>query len=644
MKKAIINTIIFTVILAVVVFVVPQNFAFAQNPVSGTAVSTPSGNQGSSLLSQFFKFTNLPDLLNSALASIVNLAVAIAGFILGIAAYLLDVSIGLTLNIKAFVEATPAVYSVWRILRDITGLFFIFYLLYAAIQMMTGLNKGPSYASIIKNIVIAGILINFSFFIVSIGIDFSNVISQAIYNAMIPNHTVMKIDPKTNLSTVVGTAGKSNISNIFMNSLKIQQIYDINGNRLGTNVADPIKIALIGVAGVVMMLTTAVSFVIAALAFIARLVILIFLLAFSSLWFVSWIIPEVNKHFSFFQGQLFNQLIFMPAYLLLMYVALTIVNGSNILGAGRLDASAVSTAENWIMPYVLLSINFAIIIIILNLPLIVGLSMGGWATGWLKKSIDKWDVRKVWRDIGGWTSGTIGTNTAGRLASKADNWLSNTRPGNSLAGRSLRNITTGAVASSKFGGSRKYSDIADAAKERGKKDAEIRRNIDFKNTFKESKSQPFTPAQFSKLKGSLKLMSWKEKLALGSKTFKDETLIKHLSADDFKNIKEDKEGNFSEKDKSEISDLRYSVLEKAITAGETDVIKHMINNMDGKDLLKANNKIRTNPQTIEHMKISQLKVMGEEGLDTATKNAIKAEINLGGPGSHPAYGWINKNW
>ncbi len=418
MKKAIINTIIFAVILAVVVFILPQDFAFAQNSVSGTAVSTPSGNQGSSLLSQFFKFTNLPDLLNSALASIVNLAVAIAGFILGIAAYLLDVSIGLTLNIKAFVEATPAVYSVWRILRDITGLFFIFYLLYAAIQMMTGLNKGPSYASIIKNIVIAGILINFSFFIVSIGIDFSNVISQAIYNAMIPNHTVMKIDPKTNLSTVVGTAGKSNISNIFMNSLKIQQIYDINGNRLGTNVADPIKIALIGVAGVVMMLTTAVSFVIAALAFIARLVILIFLLAFSSLWFVSWIIPEVNKHFSFFQGQLFNQLIFMPAYLLLMYVALTIVNGSNILGAGRLDASAVSSAENWIMPYVLLSINFAIIIIILNLPLVVGLSMGGWATGWLGKSISKWDARKIWGDIKNKAPASVWNNTGGRMSSK----------------------------------------------------------------------------------------------------------------------------------------------------------------------------------------------------------------------------------
>lgn len=426
MKKIIINTIIFTVVLAVVVFVMPQSFAQAQGGlvpasiVTGAGISTSiaAANQGTNLIAQFLKFTNLPDLLNSTLASIVNLAVAIAGFILGIAAYLLDVSIGLTLNIKAFVEATPAVYSVWRILRDITGLFFIFYLLYAAIQMMTGLNRGPSYASIIKNIVIAGILINFSFFIVSIGIDFSNVISQAIYNAMIPNHTVMRIDPNTNLSTIVGTAGKSNISNIFMNSLKIQQIYDTNGNRLGTNVADPIKIALIGVAGVVMMITTAISFVIAALAFIARLVILIFLLAFSSLWFVGWIIPEINKHFSFFQGQLFNQLIFMPAYLLLMYVALTIVNGSNIIGAGRLDAGAVSSAENWIMPYVLLSINFAIIIIILNLPLVVGLSMGGLATGWLGKSISKWDARKIWGDIKDKAPASVWNNTGGRVSSK----------------------------------------------------------------------------------------------------------------------------------------------------------------------------------------------------------------------------------
>ncbi len=409
MKKLIIKTIIFTLVLSSIVFVMPQ-FSFAEEKPTGSAVSTGGSNLGTNLVSQFFQFQTLPDLLNSAVGAIANLAMAAAGYLLSISAYLLDVSINLTLNIKAFVEATPAVYSVWRILRDITGLFFIFYLLYAAIQMMIGFGKGSGYASTVKNIVIAGILINFSFFIVSVSIDFSNVISQAIYNAMIPDEVVMRIDPNANLATMVGNAGKSNISNIFMNSLRIQQIYDTNGNRLGTNIADPVKTALIGLAGVIMMITTAASFTLAALAFIARLIILIFLLAFSSLWFVGWIIPEVNKHTNKIQGQLFSQLLFMPVYLLLMYVGLTVINGSKLLEAGSIG-TLTATGTNWIMPYVLIMVNFAIVIIILNLPLTVALGMGGMATGWLKKSIDKWDAQAVWKNIGGWTGVKI-KNTA----------------------------------------------------------------------------------------------------------------------------------------------------------------------------------------------------------------------------------------
>jgi hypothetical protein len=281
MKKLIISIIIFTVLLSGVA-VLPQH-AFAEDTPNGSAVSTGAKNLGTNLVAQFFQYTSLLDLINSAVATFVNWAMAAAGFLLSTSAYVLDVSINLTLNIKAFVEATPAIYSVWRILRDITGLFFIFYLLYAATQMMTGFGKGGSYASTVKNIIIAGVLINFSFFIVSVSIDFSNVISQAIYNAMIPDEVVMRINPKTNLSEMVANAGKSNISNIFMNSLRIQKIYDTNGNYLGTNISDPVKTALIGIAGVVMMITTAASFILAALAFIARLIILIFLLAFSSL-------------------------------------------------------------------------------------------------------------------------------------------------------------------------------------------------------------------------------------------------------------------------------------------------------------------------------------------------------------------------
>jgi hypothetical protein len=421
MRKTITKTILITLILITsIVFVIPTANTYAEAP-SGAGVKTGEVSNAPGVLSKFLAFTSLPDLLSSAAANIVNnIAVPIAGTLLSASAYILDVSIRLTLNIKSFVDATPVIYSVWKILRDITGLFFIFYLIYAAIQMMTGLGQGPSYGSTIKTIVIAGILINFSFFIVSVTIDFSNILSQTIYHAMVPNTRIMSIDSNTGISKIVSEAGKSDISNIFMNSLRIQNIYDTNGNKLGTQITDPIKILLIGTAGVIMMLTTAASFIFAALAFIARMVILLFLLAFSSLWFVASVIPQIKKYLNFW-GYLWDQLIFMPIYLLLMYVGLTILNGSNLLLDVNGSINSAPTGTNWLMPYMILAVNFTIVIIILNLPLVAGLSMGGMATGWLKSNMGKWDATKVWKNFGTWTKekGVTGAwnNTGGRFAS-----------------------------------------------------------------------------------------------------------------------------------------------------------------------------------------------------------------------------------
>jgi len=420
MRKIIINTILITLILITsIVFVMPTSHTYAQGP-TGAAVNPGGDSLGAGLISKLFAFTSLPDLFNSAAANIANLALAAAAMLLTASAYILDVSIRLTLNIKSFIDSTPVIYSVWKILRDLTGLFFIFYLIFAAIQMMTGMGKGPSYGSTIKSIIIAGILINFSFFIVSVAIDFSNVLSQTIYQAMVPSTRVLTIDPNTKLSKIVGEAGVSDISNIFMNSLRIQNIYDTKGNKLGTNIGDPIKILLIGIVGVIMMITTAASFIFAALAFIARLVILIFLLAFSSLWFVTGVIPQIKKHLNFW-GYLWEQLIFMPIYLLLMYVGLTVLNGSNLLLAADASFNTLPAGTNWLMPYIILAVNFAIVIVILNLPLVVGLSMGGKATTWLKSSMGKWDATKVWKNVGGWTEDKAvpgaWNNTGGRVAS-----------------------------------------------------------------------------------------------------------------------------------------------------------------------------------------------------------------------------------
>lgn len=626
MKKLFTKQIIILIVLVAVFVLVGQ-------------VGQVNAEEETSALTKFLNFTNLPDMVNSFVGLLANLAMTAAGLVLSMAGTLLDVSIGLTLNIKNFVNATPAIYIVWKTLRDVTGLFFIFYLLYAAIQMMTGIGK-TSYGATVKNIVIAGILINFSFFIVSVAIDASNIVSQALYNAMVPTLETKSIDYNTGITKVVEDSGKVGISRIFMNSLRIQSIYDVKGNKLGTNIANPVKIFLIGIIGVIMMLTTAASFIMAALAFIARLVILIFLLAFSSIWFAGMVIPEIDKHLKPFNDALKSQLIFMPVYLLLMYVALTIINGSGLLGINSIPNNIAPTGTNWVLPYIILGVNFAIVIFILNLPLAVGLSMGGYATSWMKKSMDKWNALNVWKGVGGFA----GTNTVGRLASATDKWLGNTRPGNSILGRTLRASTTGAAAASKYGGSRSVEDMNKAKKERLTKRAEIDRDIAFTRALKQVRAGD--PASAIALKDAMKKMTWKEKMAKGADVLKDKYVVKHLSSSDFKNIKEEKEGVFSEQEKAEIFAARKDALTAAATAATPDIttLKAMLGEMDGKDLLKAGNQIYTNAEVVKLLTISQLKMLGQENISAADKTNIKGQINALGAAGHNAFGWINNNW
>lgn len=647
MKRNITNTIlIFLILITGFVFVMAPDLTLAQeNEISASQVPPQTSGQGTGIISRFFAFTGLPDLVNSTLANLTNLALAGAGYILYVSGRLLDVSIRLTLNIKDFVNATPAIYTVWKILRDITGLFFIFFLLYAAIQMMTGIGKGPSYASTIKNIVIAGILINFSFFITSVAIDFSNVISQAIYNAMVPNRVVMQFD-NNGLQHIVENSGKSDISNIFMNSLRIQSIYDVQGNKLGVNIGDPIKIILIGITGVTMMITTAASFFFASIAFIARLVILLFLLAFSSIWFAGMVIPQINSKVKQFVGALYSQLIFMPAYLLLMYVALTIINSSNLLEAGNVqNLTASMTGTNWIMPYVFLAVNFAIVIFILNLPLVVGLSLGGMATDWMKSGINKFNAMNVWKGMGG----VAGTNTIGRFASWADKKVADTPLGNSYTGRQIRGGTTGALAKTKFGGSQSWEDKSKIMKEVKSKRAEIDRKNEAKEALGYAIKGITPPTGKPILKDSLKKMGVKERLDyLGAKKLKEPNVVKILSSKDFKAIKEDKDNLFTEEDKREIFEAREKALKDALASDSeenTKTVKHMIDNMDGDELLGLNDKdILKNPNAIKFFKSSQLEKMDKERLDPEIKNIIKGEIDKLGADKHPAYGWVNDKW
>src|SRR3989344_7328978 len=65
-------------------------------------------------------------VLVSLVASIGNLLLLLSSWTLSLAGMILNISIVLTMNIKAIYEATPAIKQIWIIIRNISSIFIIF--------------------------------------------------------------------------------------------------------------------------------------------------------------------------------------------------------------------------------------------------------------------------------------------------------------------------------------------------------------------------------------------------------------------------------------------------------------------------------------------------------------------------------------
>ncbi len=383
--------------------------------------------------------------LNSILAEVAawisNTALMLMSLWVTLTGALLNVSITLTLQIKDFVDSTQGVYIVWQTIRDISGMFIIFMLLYASFLMILGQSSKTlgSPGNLIKNVVIVGILINFSFFITSLLIDASNIVSLTLYRGIVVNSssTPAVIDAQTakdcqpkdgqsigrvNTCVITSQMFKGNvggISDIFLTYLSPQSIYNSGGPTDANAPADakPLEILIQGVVGTIIMFTIGLSFLIAALAFIVRFIVLVLLLAFSPIWFASWVIPQLQDKAKTFTTQLNAQLIFMPVYLLLLYAALRILTASTVFTNPSGNAfSGSGTSLSFIpMNYIVLAINDFFIIFLLNIPLVTAMSMGGVASDWI--NADKFGAKGLWKGVGNFTK----RNTLSWGASRANN-------------------------------------------------------------------------------------------------------------------------------------------------------------------------------------------------------------------------------
>jgi hypothetical protein len=362
------------------------------------------------------------------LSQIAYIALSATSWFLAFCGMLLNVSINLTLHIRDVVNSTPAIYIVWKTIRDISGLFLIFALLYAAIMQILQIRP-PKFGDLIKNIVIAGILINFSFFITGVLIDASNIASLAIYRAIVPGQPDIgrilencRVNSRTTQEknacsdnaalNQIGSAlfNDGGISALFMQSLQIQTVYNpktINLKETQNPYNLLLKIIIIAVTGIMIMMAASLSFIIAAAAFVIRLVILVFLLAFSPVVFAASVVPGIDEYAKDWKKQLYSQLVFMPVYLILMYAALLVMSKSSIFLNGTTGGLWKGGATSALIPteYFTFGINAAFVIIMLNLPLIAAMKLGGKSTSILEKTklggwATKWNSGEIWKSAG----------------------------------------------------------------------------------------------------------------------------------------------------------------------------------------------------------------------------------------------------
>jgi len=246
------------------------------------------------------------DVVSIFIAPIAILVLKILSLYNMLAGLLLNYVINKTVvNMSANYAGISAIGEAWSTIRDVANMGFIFVLLYASIQMILGIGKDTR--KLIVDLIIAALLINFSFFLTSVIIDASNIIALTFYNAIAPGQT-----------EDIMTTG---LSNALMAPLSLSSIWKAAGG------LDMSNIATIGVMGSIVTLIATFVFLAIALMFIIRYVVLIIVLILSPIAVVASVFPGLNTHWSDWKRALFGQAFFAPVYMLLTWITIKIFQG-----------------------------------------------------------------------------------------------------------------------------------------------------------------------------------------------------------------------------------------------------------------------------------------------------------------------------
>ncbi len=310
--------------------------------------------------------------------------------VLGITATLLNITILQTVTgMGNHINDIIGIQIAWALLRDMANILFIFGIVYIGLNLILGNNRHGHQQALARLVIIA-LVINFSLFITKTVVETSNIMANTIFRLIIPPDTSgnQACDGRSSLPENITQCVNFGITGIINNSLGLTTVFNVGGtpNSAGftsptlasATAIDASKIFYITTLGSIFILITAFVFASAAILLVIRFVILIILMVFSPLAFAAWILPSTSGYFSYWLRSLLNQSFFAPAYMLMMWIAIKIIEGygvSTVTGtAAKSNFGAALLGAN--VSFASVFLNFAIITVFMVAALIVAKKLG----------------------------------------------------------------------------------------------------------------------------------------------------------------------------------------------------------------------------------------------------------------------------
>ncbi len=292
-------------------------------------------------------------------------------FLARVANQVFNLAIGISvLNFNKLAES-PGVESAWKICRDLVNISFIFVLLYVAIGTILQLSS-VNGKHLLKNVIIAALLVNFSMFFTGIIIDASNVTANALYNLAAKEPGSGKTQTEwgapdiiTQLIKLADTGVDRNLDGEWSGFLSGRPApapgstalqwwnYVTGAQENGTTILFEVIGSAIGT--IILMVVTVTVLLAGAIMFFIRSIVLVFVIATSPVAFLGMAIggDALGKIASKWKNALTNQVIFAPAYILLILMTIKVAQAGSFqslaAGGGLAGGLAVFAMINGLM-------------------------------------------------------------------------------------------------------------------------------------------------------------------------------------------------------------------------------------------------------------------------------------------------------